>query len=129
MDSEGNNLRNLTRNSGGDGSPSWSSDGGSIAFSSTRDGNYEIYVMGRDGSNPRNLTDSDAYDGWPSWSSDGRSIAFSSTRDSNYEIYVMGWDGSNPRNLTDQRALTTVAPSWSSGWWFYRLRLRTRWQL
>lgn len=38
--------------------PSWSPDGSKIAFSSDRDGNYEIYVMNaHDGSNVIRLTD------------------------------------------------------------------------
>ena len=36
--------------------PAWSPDGSRIAFTSNRDGNYEIYVMNADGSNPRNVT-------------------------------------------------------------------------
>jgi len=39
-----------------------------IAFTSERDGNYEIYVMDADGSNQINLTNYPADDGSPSWS-------------------------------------------------------------
>jgi len=38
-----------------------------IAFTSKRDGNYEIYVMDRDGTNQINLTNNPAYDGFPPW--------------------------------------------------------------
>ena len=51
-----------------DGSPSWSPDGGRIAFDSLRDGNGEIYVMNADGSGQTRLTDNPASDGSPSWS-------------------------------------------------------------
>ncbi len=64
-----------------------------IAFSTTRDGNYEVYVMDEDGGNPRNLTDHPATDWFPSWSPGGQRIAFTSDRDGNYEIYVMDSDG------------------------------------
>ena len=84
-----------------DGSPSWSPDGGRVAFTSDRAGNYEIYVMDSDGSDVRRLTDHPGDDGSPSWSPDGRSIAFSSDRAGDYEIYVMDSDGSNVRRLTD----------------------------
>ena len=37
-------IRRLTNDSDWDWKPSWSPDGTQIAFSSSRDGNYEIYV-------------------------------------------------------------------------------------
>ena len=40
--------------------PSFSPDGSKIAFSSDRDGNYEIYVMNADGSNQTRLTNNPA---------------------------------------------------------------------
>jgi TolB protein len=71
-----------------------------IAFTSERDGNWEIYVMNSDGSNPRPLTSNSAKDGGCSWSPDGRQIAFYSDRDGNRNIYVMNADGSNVDRLT-----------------------------
>ena len=105
-------IRRLTDHRDLDFSPTWSPDGRHIAFSSDRDGNADIYVMGSDGSNPRRLTNHSAADGVPSWSPDGRHIAFSSDRDGNADIYVMGSDGSNPRRLTNHSAADGV-PSWS----------------
>ncbi|MCA1637379.1 MAG: hypothetical protein LC768_03425, partial [Acidobacteria bacterium] len=42
-------------------------DGSRIAFTSNRDGNYEIYVMNLNGSNLARLTNNVAYDDKPSW--------------------------------------------------------------
>ncbi len=92
--------------------PSWSPDGTKIAFTSHRDGNWEIYVMDADGSNPINITNNDGYYNLPSWSPDGTQIAFTSHRDGNYEIYVMDADGSNPTNITNDADWDSV-PSWS----------------
>lgn len=39
-----------------------------IAFASTRDGSFDIYVMNADGTNPVNLTNNPAADGEPAWS-------------------------------------------------------------
>ena len=72
-----------------------------IAFTSTRDGNSEIYIMNPDGTNQTRLTNNFAEDTQPSLSSDGTRIAFMSTRDGNEEIYVMNADGSGQTRLTN----------------------------
>ncbi len=79
-----------------------------IAFSSNRDGNYEIYVMDSDGTNQQNLTNNLNYNAEPSWSPNGKQIAFSS----NYAIYVMDSDGTNQQNLTNNQSGNLI-PSWS----------------
>ena len=81
MDAEGNHPVRLTpirglphgrrdrwQNLGRDLHPSWSPDGRKIAFTSKRDGNYEIYIMDADGGNPTNLTQNAAKDEMPAWS-------------------------------------------------------------
>ena len=40
-------------------------------FSSTQDGNAEIYLMNADGSDPKRLTEHYADDTTPTWSPDG----------------------------------------------------------
>jgi len=83
-----------------------------IAFTSTRDGNAEVYLMRSDGSHVEDLTRALAQDGQPAWSPDGKEIAFVSTRDGNAGIWVMNEDGSGQRRLTRSRANDT-APVWS----------------
>ncbi len=96
-----------------------------IAFTSNRDGNYEIYTMYPDGSNLTRLTNNPAQDfvpAWsrnitPAWSPDGSQIAFVSDRDGyysmgNYEIYVMNADGSGQIRLTNDSAWDGH-PTWS----------------
>jgi Tol biopolymer transport system component len=85
---------------------------GTIAFTSTRDGNAEVYVMRADGSHVVDLTRNLAQDGQPAWSPDGTKIAFVSTRDGNAHIYVMNPDGSRQRQLTRSDDNDT-APVWS----------------
>ena len=81
-----------------------------LVFTSTRDGNPEIYSINADGTNPRRLTSNGAVDEQPSRSADGRFIAFSSQRDGNSEIYIMNADGSGVRQLTNDSAQPIDAP-------------------
>ena len=93
--------------------PAWSPDGRRIVFSSTRDGDPEVYVMNADGSEPRRLTDMPGRDAHPSWSPDGRTIAFQSPRlEGHTRIFLMNEDGSNQRPLTRNKGFCGV-PAWS----------------
>lgn len=60
-----------------------------IAFSSSREGNYELYLMGAVGSEPTRLTRDGKFAESPAWSPDGDRIAFAGGRDGNSEIYVL----------------------------------------
>ena len=51
-----------------------------MAFTSNRDGDWDIYVMDADGSGVRQLVDSPGLDDKPQWSPDGSRIAFATTR-------------------------------------------------
>jgi Tol biopolymer transport system component len=104
-------LIRLTDHDSVDREPTWSPDGKHIAFSTNRDGNWEIYVMDTLGENLVNLTNHPGVDQLPRWSPDGSAIAFASNRDGNWEIYAMETDGANPTNLTNNPA-RDVQPAW-----------------
>lgn len=98
----GTNQVNLTQAPGTvNVDPSWSPDGSKIAFTSTRDGNTEIYVMNSDGSNSHRLTENSSSDWKPRWFPGGDAISFLSNRDGKYEIFVMNPDGSHQVAVTD----------------------------
>ncbi len=91
-------------------------ENGKIAFTTLRDGNYEIYVMNPDGSEQINISRDRSLDRDPDWSSDGGMIAFASDRPNSVgfgtKIWVMNVDGSNPRQVTSNE-VTDEDPSWS----------------
>ncbi len=91
----------LTDHEGDDMLPTWSPDGTQIAFSSDRDGDWDIYLMdlpnGTDsgGANIRQLTENTITDSKPSWSPDGSKIAFDSGVGYNRDVYVMDINGAD----------------------------------
>jgi Tol biopolymer transport system component len=108
---------------GGEAGTADSADG-RIVFSSSRDGDFEIYAMNPDGGDVRQLTENrgggtrDADDQGPVWSPDGSRIVFASARDhtgdgsDNFEVYVMEADGSAQTRLTENEELEGN-PAWS----------------
>ena len=83
-----------------------------IAFSSSRDGNKDIYVVDGDGRNQRRVTVNPTEDYDPSWSPNGKKIAFVSNRNRGYiQIWVIDADGVNPVRLTD--GVMDGNPDWS----------------
>lgn len=67
MNADGSAQMRLTANASFDGSVAWSPDGSKLAFSSFRDGNYEIYSMSADGSAQTRLTSTASSDQAPDW--------------------------------------------------------------
>ena len=80
--------------------PMVSPDGTRVAYSSTRSGNFDIWVANIDGSNPRNLTGTPSDDTAPCWSPSGLEIAFTSGRSGSPQLWVMDKEGLNVRRLS-----------------------------
>lgn len=122
--------RSLTQGAGGV-DPTWSPDGTRIAFSSSRSGNYEIYVMNADGSDVKQLTYTPWAEAEPAWSPDGKLIAYTSNltsvslvcgfmstgrpgdppSDERTSIYVMTPDGTQRTELSTTAG--GIEPAWS----------------
>ena len=77
---DGAMARRLTDHKARDIFPRFSPDGKRIAFSSNREGNYDVYVTSAAGGKPRQLTFHAADDMVVGWSPDGGKILFQSTR-------------------------------------------------
>jgi Tol biopolymer transport system component len=128
--SDGSNLRPLTRTAGYDAEATIAPDG-LITFTSVRDGDMEIYTMKGDGSDVRRLTHRPGPDGGPFFSYDGRSIVFRGRapgegkeldeyrtlleeglwRPAELELFVMDREGGNLRQVTKLGG-ANFAPSW-----------------
>jgi Tol biopolymer transport system component len=96
----------------GDDQPVWSPDGRRIAFSSHRDGNFEIYVMSLDGTGQTRVTNDPAIDRDPAWSPDGQQIAFTRNDGVGADIYVVDITGGTASRLTSFPGLNEE-PAWS----------------
>ncbi len=117
---DGSNIKRLTNSDGYDAEATVSPVGDKIVFTSTRDGDPEIYTMNLDGSNQTRLTSQKGYDGGPFFSADGSKIVFRASRPKSekemadyndlvtnhlvrptaLEIYVMDSDGKNMAQVT-----------------------------
>jgi Tol biopolymer transport system component len=113
IDPDGSNLTRLTSNQSyqGDRFRAWSPDGSQIAFTSYRNGNYQIYVATAGGANPRQITMGGLSNMHPSWSPDGRRLAFSRWESSGAGIFTIDLDGTNLTRLTTAPGYSDV--SWS----------------
>ena len=70
--------------------PTWSPDDSSIAFTSNKNGNFDIYVRRVEGGQDVNVTSNPSEDFQPAFSPDGNSIAFVSTRASRTRMIKIG---------------------------------------
>ena len=83
-----------------------------ILFTSTRDGNREVYSMNPDGSEQVHLTQHPAEDLEAVWSPTGEQILFVSDRDGVRDLYLMDADGANVRRVFKKETYRE-SPTWS----------------
>jgi beta propeller repeat protein len=87
----GVSVMQITTGPADDSFPAFSPDGNRIAFASTRNGSWDIYVMDIDGRNIVQVTSGPAQDVHPSFSPDGRRLVYSSLspRSGEWELWVV----------------------------------------
>jgi TolB protein len=86
--------------------------GTALAFSSTRSGSANLYLLDIERGWLRPLTRFDAPILYPAFSPDGSRVAFSARLDVSDDIFVMNLDGTNLRRLTGHPASETL-PIWT----------------
>jgi len=111
-----------------DYAPSFSPDGGRIAFESSRSGfAQEIWLANPDGTNAVQITRSTpdnptppGGNGNPTWSPDGSRIVFSAYgQNPQIDLFTVDPDGNGRRQLTND-PFTDAVPTWShDGRWIY----------
>ena len=127
---DGSDVRLLTKG-GYNAESTITRDGKHIVFTSTRNGDLDVYTMDASGSNVKQLTHELGYDGGPFWSYDGKKIVYRAEhpqtpeqiadykklyargliRPGNLEIWVMNADGSGKHQITRNGA-ANFAPYW-----------------
>lgn len=127
---DGSQVQAITDSPAYDAEATVSPKGDRIVFTSTRDGDLDLYSMKLDGSDVKRLTDAPGYDGgaffnwdgtkivWRAPSRDGFDAAESEAllkrqlvRPSKLEIWIMDADGSNKRMITNNGA-ANFGPFW-----------------
>jgi len=123
-DENGNIVKQLTNEKGYDAEATISPLGDRIVFTSTRNGDIDLYSMNLDGTDVKQLTNELGYDGGAFYSYDGKKIIYRRTRFGDEEtkekyknlltqglikpalldIYIMDADGSNKTQITHNSA-------------------------
>lgn len=129
--SDGGELRQLTNNGAYNAEATVSPDGSRIIFTSTMDGDINLYTMNVDGTELRQVTHRIGYDGGAFFSPDGTRIVWRAmypetpadsadylalladglVRPSRVELWVANADGSDARQVTNLGG-ANFAPFW-----------------
>ncbi len=111
--SDGSDEHPLLPGSETDYDPVWAPDGGSIVFTSERDGSAELYRVKTDGSGLERLTNDPAYDDQAAFSPDGKQLVFVTTRNGGHAVlWTMDLATRHAKPLTSGTG-GDFRPSWS----------------
>jgi tricorn protease len=104
VEAGGGVARRVTRHQAHDINPLFSPDGRSLAFSSNRNGSYDVFVVPVHGGKLQRLTFDAAADHPSDWSPDGKTILFTSSRNPGFpfaqEAYTVPAEGGTERRIT-----------------------------
>jgi TolB protein len=112
MDYDGHGPAMATANRSTNLSPRWSPDGKSIAYTSYRDGNPDLWVVNLETGRRVKLSSEPGLNIAPAWSPDGRWLALAMSKDGGTNLYLVRQDGSQLRRLTSGTSIS-VSPTFS----------------
>jgi TolB protein len=102
----------LTTGDWDDRSPALSPDGSLLAFSSNRDGFWDLYTLDLFNGGLTRLTQTSGYEANPVWSPDGQWIAFEAYQGGQFDVWIASSSlGQAPIQLTNHPA-QDLAPDW-----------------
>ena len=116
IDADGTGLRQVTSDPAAEFDPSWSPDGGRIAYrhQTSDDRSTDIYVIGAYGSEPRNVSGDDGTPDWgPAWSPDGEWVAWNAASDAQigFDLGLVHPDGTG--RTVVKPGVFVEYPAWS----------------
>jgi TolB protein len=107
-------LTRLFNSTWDDHDPAVSPDGSRLAFSSRRNGYWDLYIMNLSDGNLTRVTDTPEYEGSPTWSSDGLWLAYEKYGQDYLDIFInnLADPTAIPIRLTENAGFNH-APTWS----------------
>jgi serine/threonine protein kinase/Tol biopolymer transport system component len=109
MDADGQNQKQLTRDSDQNLHPSVSPDGSTIVFESYRGGGSHVWLMNVDGTNQRRLTSGSA-EFTPQFTADGRFVVYQALGGGKWNLWRVAVEGGEPQPVAEN-VLTAPALS------------------
>jgi TolB protein len=88
-------------------SPSWSPDGGKVAYVSFEDRKPVIYMQDLVTGKRRVIANEKGSNSAPTWSPDGSKLAIALSKSGNYQVYIVNADGSGLRRLSNSSGIDT----------------------
>jgi len=111
-DADGRNPRMLLQSDDPILSPSWSPDGGRVAYVSFETSRPAIFLQDLETGQREQLTDFRGLNGAPAWSPDGKKLALVLSKDGNPEIYTLNLESGRFTRITNHFAIDTE-PNWT----------------
>jgi TolB protein len=105
----------LTAGAWDDRDPAISYDGKQLAFSSHRDGNWDLYILDLISGDIRRITETPGYEGHPTWSPDGQWLAYEAYYSDNFDIWIAPLESNQPPIQLTYDAADDASPVWDPG--------------